>query len=115
MPPRLTVALLLLAGCPGPFWGRICLGGTTTPSEACVVADGSMVALVGGVVGAHALNHDPYDAISAALAKGDAGHPAPPVDSGPPQQELIKLPDGGEAECIGDVCVLLEPLKNGGP
>ena len=83
----LSGALLVVAGCPGPFWGRICLGGTTTPSEACVVADGSMIAIVGGVTGAHALNHDAYDTLTDAPGKiekalGAATDAGPTLDAG---------------------------------
>ena len=80
---RAALLALVLAGCAGPFWGRICLGGTNDQSNACIVADGAMIGVISGtptaVVGAHALNHDAYDAIRDALATADGG---PALDGG---------------------------------
>jgi hypothetical protein len=83
---RIALGALLMAGCPGPFWGKICLGGTTTQSDACIVMDGSYIAVVGGVAGAHALNHDAYDTIKdapGAIAKAfSSAEDAGPTDGG---------------------------------
>ena len=70
----LVAGLAPLAGCHWPGWAQVCLGGTTTPSEACIVAGSTYGGVAGGIAGAHALNHDPYNAISEALSSHpDAG------------------------------------------
>ena len=87
MRPAVLLALVP-TGCPGPFWGRICLGGTNNQSNACIVADGAYIGVVSGtptaVVGAHALNHDPYDAIRDAIktAPADGGADSAGMDAG---------------------------------
>lgn len=62
-----------LAGCAWAGWQKVCLGGTTTPSEACLTLDAAYAGAAGGVVGAHALNHDPYNALQEAISHPDAG------------------------------------------
>lgn len=69
----LVAGLAPVVGCHWAGWGNVCLGGTTAPSEACIVAGSSYAGAAGGVVGAHALNHDPYNALADALAHTDGG------------------------------------------
>lgn len=71
-----ALPLLALSACHWAGWGQVCLGGTTTPSEACIVADGTYA----GVAGAHA------------LTAGGVLVTAPPPSS---PQAPPKLPDGG--------------------
>jgi hypothetical protein len=92
--------LLALTACPGPFWSKICLGGTQDQSNACIVADGTYIAILGGtptaVCGAHTLNHDPYDAVTAALKATDAGSPdAGTLDAGAQVPASSPSHDGG--------------------
>lgn len=66
------VVLLLLTGCTAAQANRLCVGGIDTPSEACILVDSAATGSAGAVLGAHALNHDPYDSIRGLFA-GDGG------------------------------------------
>lgn len=66
------LSIIMLTGCTASDRNQICIGGTTTPSEACLLIDSALAGSVGAVVGAHALNHDPYDKVKD-LIWGDGG------------------------------------------
>ncbi len=94
--PRAIALLILLAACStnqNTVAFKICLGGAEGQPGYCTASE----VVVGAVLGAHALNHDPYDAVKE-LWDGDGGsadHRTPLACSPGPPGPLLELADAG--------------------